>query len=49
MIEEPNKLVFEQGIRSVELLSKIGDWGIQGKRGWDYLLLLFDKFKDTKS
>lgn len=49
MIEDSNKLVFEQGIKSVEILSKMQDKGILGKKAKDYLNLLFDKAKDTKS
>jgi hypothetical protein len=49
MIEDSNKLVFEQGIRCVELLSRLQDKGILGKKAKDYLNLFFDKAKDTKS
>lgn len=49
MVEDSNKLVFEQGIRSVELLCKLQDWGILGKKAKEYMNLLFDKAKDTKT
>lgn len=49
LIEDSNKLVFEQGIRSVELLCKLQDKGILGKKSKDYLNLIFDKAKDTKT
>jgi len=49
MIEEPNKLVFEKAIRSVELISRLKDKYFIQRKATAFMKILFKKSKDTKS